>query len=273
MNRIDVPRSSSAFSLLLRSSVAALACIGIWKAGLSLLPEAASPAQRLLAGCVISTLTLAFIALALRWDRLGPSLLGVTRMRDVLRGMLGGAGLWLSTALPVTAILLWLGIAEVRMDSDWFAALATLVILIPAVLLIEALPEELIFRGYLQGLAARSLSPWLAVFIQAGLFLLFAWAIGATDAPGQWSFLPGFALILGGLRLMGGNLGWPIGFHAAMMIATQWLLAHGHFAVHNAMAIQVVAFVALPSAVYGVVLSIRSASQLKRRPEEAAPLE
>lgn len=159
------------------------------------------------------------------------------------------------------------------MGSDWLAALATLAVLIPAVLLIEAIPEELIFRGYLQGLAAGLLSPWLAVFTQAGLFLLFAWAIDATDAPGQWSFLPGFALILGGLRLMGGNLGWPIGFHAALMIATQWLLAHGHFLVNNAMAIQVVAFVVLPSAVYGVVLSIRNSDKVKRRPEEAAPLE
>ena len=273
MNRIDKPRRSSVFGLLLRCSVATLVCIGIWKAGLSLLPEAASPAQRLLAGCVISTLALVFVALALRQDRRDPSLLGLARMRDVLRGMLGGAGLWLLTAAPVTALLLWLGVSDVRMASDWFAAMTTLAILIPGVLLIEAIPEELILRGYLQGSAARWLSPWLAVFMQTTFFLLFAWAIGATAAPGQWLFLPGFALILGGLRLMGGNLGWPIGFHAALMIATQWLLAHGHFVVHNAMAIQVIAFVALPSAVYGIVLSMHASAKIKHTPEEAVPLE
>jgi membrane protease YdiL (CAAX protease family) len=272
VNVIHAPRQLSSLSLLLRSGVAALACIGIWKAGLSLLPEGASSAQRLLAGCVISTLVLAFVVSALRWDRLGPSVLGLARMGDVLRGAIVGAGLWLLTALPVTALLLWLGVAEVRIDGDWYAALATLLILIPAVLLIEAIPEELVFRGYLQGQAARRLSPWVSVFLQATFFLLFAWAIGATDASGQWSFLPGFAVILGGLRLMGGNLGWPIGFHAALMIATQWLLAHGHFMVHNAMVIQVIAFVALPSAVYGVALSIRNAGKAERKPQEAAPL-
>ncbi|CAN7147792.1 CPBP family intramembrane metalloprotease [Pseudoxanthomonas sp. LjRoot143] len=246
--------------------------MGIWKAGLSLVPDATSPAQRLLAGCVISTLALVLVVLALRRDRLDPSVLGLARMRDVLCGVLGGAALWLLTAVPMTALLLWLGVAEVRMVGDGFAALATLAILIPVVLLIEAIPEELVFRGYVQGSAARWLSPWLAVVAQAAFFLLFAWAIGATAAPGQWSFLPGFALILGGLRLMGGNLGWPIGFHAALMVATQWLLAHGHFVVHNAMTIQVLAFVALPSAVYGMVLSTH-ASKVKREPGEAVSLE
>lgn len=199
----------------------------------------------------------------MRIDRRGVDLLGLADIA-VFKGMLGGAGLWLLTALPATALLLWLGVASVEMTSDWPAALASLAILVPTVLLIEAIPEELLFRGYLQGTLAQRLSPWLAVVAQALLFVLFAWAIGATSAPGQWSFLPGFALILGGLRLMGGNLGWPLGFHAALMIATQWLLAHGHFKVGNAMAIQMLAFVALPSAVYGVVLSMR-ASRLQQR--------
>lgn len=71
--------------------------------------------------------------------------------------------------------------------------------------------------------------------------------------------------------MLGGNLGWPIGFHAALMIATQWLLAHGHFSVGNAMVIQAIAFVALPSAVYGVVLSIRAAGKAGRACADAAP--
>jgi membrane protease YdiL (CAAX protease family) len=259
------PTRPSAPSLLLRFGIALLACITIWKVGLSLLPEAASSSRRLLAGAVISVLVCAFLAVALRKDRLGASLLGLDRMRDVLRGALAGAGLWLLTAIPATALLLWLGMAEVQMTSDWPTALAALAILVPVVLLIEAIPEELLFRGYLQGTASRRLSPWLAVFAQAAAFVLFAWAIGATAAPGQWSFLPGFALLLGGLRLMGGNLGWPIGFHVALMVATQWLLAHGHFKVENAMVIQVLAFVVLPSAVYGVTLSIRASAGAARR--------
>lgn len=264
MTRVDSPSRLSAAGLLLRFGIALLACIAIWKVGLSLLPEATSSSRRLLAGAVISTLVCAFLAVALRSDRLDTSLLGLEHMRDVLRGALAGAGLWLLTALPATAVLLWLGMAEVRMSSDWPTALAALAALVPIVLLIEAIPEELLFRGYLQGTAMRRLSPWLAVFVQAAAFVLFAWAIGATAAPGQWSFLPGFALILGGLRLMGGNLGWPIGFHAALMIATQWLLAHGHFKVDNAMAIQVLAFVVLPSAVYGATLSIRASTKAAR---------
>ncbi|WP_165967477.1 CPBP family intramembrane glutamic endopeptidase [Luteimonas aestuarii] len=243
-------------SLLLRIAAALLACIAIWKIGMSLLPDAATPAHRLLAGAVITTLVCGYLFAAVRMDRPGLPSLGIEHASDVLRGAFAAAGLWLLTAVPATLLLLWLGLASVHMTSDWPAALASLALLVPAVLLIEAIPEELLFRGYLQGTLARRIAPWLAVVAQTVLFVLFAWAIGATDAPGQWSFLPGFALILGGLRLLGGNLGWPIGFHAALMIATQWLLAHGHFTVGNAMAIQVLAFVALPSAVYGVVLSI-----------------
>jgi len=255
----DITRPVPYSGLLLRIGAATLAGIVIWKIGLSSFSEGATPAQRLVAGAAISMLVCGLLVLALRIDRCGAGLLGLARAGDVLKGVLGGAGLWLLTALPVTAVLLWSGVASVQMTSDWSHALASLAILIPAVLLIEAIPEELLFRGYLQGTLARRLSPWLAVVAQALLFVLFAWAIGATGAPGQWSFLPGFALILGGLRLMGGNLGWPLGFHAALMIATQWLLAHGHFKVGNAMAIQMLAFVVLPSAAYGVVLSIRAA--------------
>jgi len=266
MTPIDTRPQPSSAGLLLRMAVAFLACVAIWKVGLSLLPEAATPAWRLLAGSVITLLACGFLFLALRVDRLDASLLGLGDAREAFRGFFAGAGLWLLAALPATAVLLWLGVASVRLAGDWPSALATLALLVPAVLLIEAIPEELLFRGYLQGTAARRWSPWLAVLLQAAAFVLFAWAIGATAGPGQWSFLPGFALILGGLRLMGGNLGWPIGFHAALMVATQWLLAHGHFAVANAMAIQVLAFVAIPSAVYGVVLSIRASARAAREP-------
>lgn len=258
MRRPDTPPPLSAVGLLLRLGIALLACIAIWKIGLSQLPDAAMPTQRLLAGIVVTALACGFLFLALRADRVDAGLLGLGRPQQVVRGALAGAGLWLLTAAPATAVLLWTEMASVRIASDWPTALATLALLVPAVLLIEAIPEELLFRGYLQGTLARRLRPWLAVIAQATLFVLFAWAIGAAAAPGQWSFLPGFALILGGLRRLGGNLGWPIGFHAALMIATQWLLAHGHFAVGNAMTIQAIAFVALPSAVYGVVLSIRA---------------
>lgn len=262
MTQPPAPSPLSASGLLLRLGLCVLAGIAIWTLGLSVLPAGGvTPAHRLLAGVLITLPVCGLVAIGLRMDRLDTRLLGLRHARQVLHGALAGAGLWLATSLPATALLVWLDVASVQMRSDWATALATLAVLIPAVLLIEAIPEELLFRGYLQGTIARRLSPWLAVVLQAGLFVLFAWAIGATAAPGQWSFLPGFALILGGLRWMGGNLGWPIGFHAALMVSTQWLLAHGHFAVDNAMAIQAFAFVALPSAVYGVVLSMRMASR------------
>lgn len=266
MHRLRPLPAISTTGLWIRIVATLLACIAIWTVGLSLLPDSATPAHRLRAGAVIATLACGVLFLLLRVDGVGAVVAGLDRPRHVLRGALAGAALWLLTAAPATALLLCLGVASVQMTSDWSTALASLALLVPAVLLIEAIPEELLFRGYLQGTLARRLSPWLAVIAQAVLFVLFAWAIGATTAPGQWSFLPGFALILGGLRLLGGHLGWPIGFHAALMIATQWLLAHGHFRVGNAMAIQAVAFVALPSAVYGVVLSIRAQARAATLP-------
>jgi len=72
----------------------------------------------------------------------------------------------------------------------------------------------------------------------------------------QLQFIPGFAIILGVLRAISGNMWTSIGFHTAIMAATQILgPIHGHFDVDGMFTLQFFAFILLPSVIGTTVLS------------------
>ena len=123
------------------------------------------------------------------------------------------------------------------------------------VFLVEALPEELAVRGYAQGVAARRLTAWAALLVQVALFTGFAWAVGALASFQQWLFIPSFALILGYVRAVTGNVWTSIGVHTAWMTVQQWLALHAD--ADGLQALQFVAFALLPSAALGTVLGLR----------------
>jgi hypothetical protein len=72
----------------------------------------------------------------------------------------------------------------------------------------------------------------------------------------QLQFIPGFAIILGLFRAISGSVWTSIGFHIAIMTATQILSPiHGHFDVNGIFTLQFVAFILFPSVVGATVLS------------------
>ena len=96
--------------------------------------------------------------------------------------------------------------------------------LIALVFLSEALPEELIFRGYIQSRLTGLVGPWGGVLIQAALFTGFAVLIGAAPDVMQIGFIAAFGVALGMLRAATGTLWAPIGFHLVFMTVQQ---SHG----------------------------------------------
>src|SRR5690554_3159226 len=165
--------------IALRICAFAAALVFIWKGTLPLMVAAGGGPLRLAAGALIAGAVLAVVLLALRMDRLGLRAIGHRGAAAGLRKFLAGMALWLLPALAGTALCLAMGWASIRLESPPATVLAALPALALGVLLVEAFPEELAFRGYLQGLLARRTAQWIALLVQGALFVVFAWAIGA----------------------------------------------------------------------------------------------
>ena len=241
--------------IALRICAFAAAMVLIWKGALPMLAAAGGSPLRLAAGALVSAAVLAVVLIALRVDRLGLRAIGHRGDVAGLRAFLAGMALWLLPALAGTALCLAMGWTTIRLESPPATVLAALPALALGVLLVEAFPEELAFRGYLQGLLARRTAQWIALLVQAALFVLFAWAIGALGSAQQWMFIPGFGLILGLVRALSGSFWTSMGVHFAWMTTTQLLL--GHAGVEGLQTLLFVAFTLLPSATLGTVLSLK----------------
>src|SRR5690606_35562054 len=137
-----------------------------------------------------------------------------------------GAGLWLVPAAIGVAACVGLGWSSVSFPAPADQLLAALPLLALTVLLVEALPEEFAVRGWAQGLAACRHSHWVALLLQAAVFIAMAWLAGAMQSVGQWMFLPGFALILGYVRALTGSVWSSIGVHFAWMTTSQFINGH-----------------------------------------------
>ncbi|MCD9028687.1 CPBP family intramembrane metalloprotease [Luteimonas sp. BDR2-5] len=241
-----------------RLAVVAAVVVAVLRAIMALSPPAYDALQRLLAGAAFSLLALVALCALLRTDPRSRGAIAMAGTGANLRAFAGGVLLWLLPAAIGTALCIamgWVRISFVGALPDLPARLALLAL---TVLLVEALPEELLFRGYVQSLLGTRVARWLAVVLQAVLFCLCAWLSGAMPDATQWLFLPGFALLLGYLRALSGNVWTTVGMHLAWMTSTQILGAqHGLFATGNLGTLQFLAFALLPSAVASTVLNLR----------------
>lgn len=252
-------------TLALRLALLGVAIVAIWRGTSALLPDTGyDPATHLLRGAVISALVLAVVLVLLRLDRLRGHDIGHRSAGTNLRAFAMGAALWLASALLGAAICVALGLSSITLLSTPQALLSALPPLLLGVFLVEALPEELALRGYVQGVVARKAAAWIALLVQALMFVAFAWAVGALHSAEQWMFIPAFGLILGYVRALTGNVWACMGVHTAWMTTTQ--LLHGHAAIDGQQALQFVAFALLPSATLGAALGILRPDFDWRRP-------
>ena len=178
--------------------------------------------------------------------------LGLALDLSALRPLLVGLLSWLVPFALCLAALLGFGLVDITALAPWYEILAFLPLLIVLVFLLEALPEELAFRGYIQTNLGRVLEPWLAVTIQAALFGSWGvamWLItsGGLD-PLHASLFYVMGAVLGMLRIITGSVWTGIGFHVAFQTAAQLLLntKRGHFDIEGAFWLQVLALGAIP---------------------------
>lgn len=247
-------------ALLLRLALFAAALALLWRLVLDLpglpgLPPQPT-VQHIVQGGVASLGVFALVAVLRRRDRLDWRVVGwPQRAACALRGFATGAALWLLPAAAGVGLCLSLGWSTLSPVAGPVRLAMALPLVALAAFLLEALPEELALRGYVQGLVGRRAAAWVALLAQLAVFVAFAWSVGALATPQQWMFVPGLGLILGYARALSGQVWTCIGIHWAWMTATQWLLAG--FEVGGAQALLFVAFALLPSATIGLVLGLR----------------
>lgn len=210
--------------------------------------------SRLVFGLVLSLLTLAVLVAILRWiDKKPINFMFGSGSAPQAFGK--GMAYFLVPALLALAVCLVLGIITITPTVDAGTLSVTILSIAGLVFLSEALPEELIFRGYIFKKLSLLLKQWAVIVIQAALFLLFAFVIGAVESPLDASFLATFAIVLGVLRSATGSVWGSIGFHLAAMTTLQSFGANWSiFTVSNPQLLQMFVLGIIPFSVTIAVL-------------------
>lgn len=212
-------------------------------------------ANHLLIALTTTILCLILINFARRIDKISWKQLGMNGLSKNIISFFVGALIWMVPAVIGLVICLLAGWSEITITTDLNQLLLSVLLLSVTVFLIEAFPEELIFRGYVYSYLKELFPHWITVVIQSVIFSLFAYFIGALYSMEQLLFIPGYGFMLGYFRAKSGNVWTPIGFHVAIMTATQILNPiHSHFDVDGVFAIQFFAFNLLPYVLGAIVL-------------------
>lgn len=239
-----------------------LVVLGVLLAGsASLAPATSDPSDfatlgiRIVAGIAISLLTLGLIAVLVRADdRWGMADVGLSGLRAGWRLALWGAGVWLVPAVAAFGVLTVLG-SPLSVTVPAAELVLTVSLLLLAVLLTEALPEEAVFRGYLTTALGTTLRGWWVIVVQALLFTLFAAVLRQDWNPTDLSLFLTMGIGFGYLRLITGSVWMSIGFHAAFQAGAQLVLTHDVVDFAGDTAVAMLALGVVPFTVAAVVLS------------------
>ena len=145
-------------------------------------------------------------------------------------GVPAGMGLQIAIALVTAPIIVWVwpdgppsqGVAEVAKSSE---TLMEQLLVLAAVAVGAPIIEEMIFRGMLLSILARSFNRWSAVLISAAVFA----AIHLFD-PNAIAVVPGLFLlgiVLGWVALRRGDLSLAIAMHSGINLLAAISLLYG----------------------------------------------
>jgi membrane protease YdiL (CAAX protease family) len=181
---------------------------------------------RITAGVGISIAVILTVVLLTRQvDRRPLREIGWTGFSHALRGFVIGATTWLLLASASFTAFVLLGASfEIAVPPAEFWAIVGLVLV--AVLLAEALPEELAFRGYVTRVLGERLRGWWIIITQAALFTATAWMLRGMLSLSDLSLFIAMGIGLGYLRLVTGSVWVVVGFHMAFQTGAQLLLTH-----------------------------------------------
>ena len=181
---------------------------------------------RITAGIFLSTLTLGTLWVLVRIaDRARMPAAGVTGLRAGWRLAVWGALLWSVPAAAALGVLGLLGMPlEVTVTGP--ELLRTVLLLLLAVLLTEALPEEAVFRGYVMHALGGVTRGWGLIAVQALLFTAFAGLLRQSWDPLDLSLFLTMGIGFGWLRQVTGSVWMSLGVHAAFQTGAQLVLTH-----------------------------------------------
>lgn len=204
----------------------ALAFVSAWSSDARDLSDPVTLAMRIGAGIAISAGAVAVVALLIRLaDRRRMSDAGLTDVRGGWRLAAWGAAAWVVPAALAFGLLALLGVPlTVTVPAADFTG--TVLLLLLAVLLTEAIPEEVIFRGYVTTALGAVTRGWWVIVIQALLFTLFAGLLRQDWNPTDLSLFLTMGIGFGYLRMITGSVWMSIGFHTAFQTGAQLVLTH-----------------------------------------------
>jgi len=198
--------------------------------------------------------------------------LGVAPPQRAWRPLLLGAAAWLIPATIGFALVIGLGWSQVALQRPAAALAAAVGVRTILVLMYEALPEELLFRGYLYRNLATVVPRWAAVVGQAVLFMLWGVLIGAAPTADRMLLFLVFSLILGIIRVRTGTVWATVGFHLVFQVVAQVMSpSEAVFAVSDLATLQTVAFGLLPFALGVLIIERRHPAPPGWRDREPDP--
>lgn len=246
--------------------LALLASVAIWQLAL-LISDTLDSNQvisRLTFGLIVSFLAILLVAVLFRYDKKKPGhklgFIGHSKR------FLAGVGWYVVPAILGLIIASFFGVVEVSINASPIEATSAILLVAVLVLLSEALPEEIIFRGYVFSKLTVLSGRWTVIFLQAAVFTGFAFMIGALNGLLDASFIFTFGLVLGILRMVTGSVAAPIGFHLACMITQQSFSSQwSPFAATDSSILQTFIFGMIPISITIAYFSTKVAKANKRR--------
>lgn len=173
------------------------------------------------------------LLLRARWDRAALKELGLPGPGRSIRDFATGVGI---IGVPLASVLIashLAGWATVSADVS-LSGLATLLYLVLTAMLFEALPEELVFRGYIYRNLSATYRRWVASIATVGLFVLLPVVLvmiqthvlrmevqlgGSTGLTAEYVVIMViFGSFVQYLRVLSGGIWMGIGFHFSFLL-------------------------------------------------------
>jgi membrane protease YdiL (CAAX protease family) len=205
-------------------------------------------------GVTVSALGLVFV-LRRHADRRPWSGVGLTLDRTVIPHVVFGMVLATILATVAAAAVVQLGLADWAWSAEATKKLAeqspasTVITIAVSVLLVQGLPEELVFRGYMFRNLGATLPLWAMVAVSSLIFgsmHVFSSGGATTLAERVWYAvaMSGFGLMLAACRTVSGTLWLGIGFHGGFDAFNGQLIAVHQGAFVSAWLIALVVLIA-----------------------------
>lgn len=180
---------------------------------------------RILGGIVLSAIVVG--VLALLTTRVDRRPLGFTRagVAAATRSVAIGGLAWAAPAGLAFSTIALMG-ASLGFPREFSDTVSVILLVFLAVLLSEAIPEELVFRGYIFTVLQERLGGWATILVQTVLFTGVALLLRGYTGIVDLSLFGGMGIALGYLRLVTGTVWTAVGFHTAFQTGAQLVLSH-----------------------------------------------